>query len=483
MQVQELHQLLKRLVSLTEENEWVEFKCNNFNPKIIGELISALSNGACLHDQEYGYLIYGVKDESQGISGTNFKPKKTKVGGEDIEHWLLNRLNPKIHFRIYEFEYNNKPVVLFEIPAAVNQPTRFLHKAYIRIGSYKKQLIEYPEKEKKIWNKAPSEKFELEMAMRNLSAQEVVKYLDVQSYFDLMKLPFPSTRQGILEKFASENLIVEDRGEYHITNLGGILFAKNLNQFDALSRKAVRVIAYEGKNRIKILKDITDIKSYAIGFAGLIEYINDKLPSNAEIGKALRKTVRMYPEIAVRELVANAIIHQDFSMTGTGIAVEIFPDRIEITNPGKPVITTMRFIDEYQSRNEKLASFLRRIGICEEQGSGIDKVILNVELFQLPAPEFLEMEKHTKVILYAYQKLKDMSRNDKIRACYQHACLKYVSNEKMTNKSLRERFKIDARNSAIASRIIDATLKAGFIKFDDPENTSKKYAQYIPAWA
>lgn len=247
------------------------------------------------------------------------------------------------------------------------------------------------------------------------SVQEVVKYLDVQSYFDLMKLPFPSTRQGILEKFTSENLIVEDRGEYHITNLGGILYAKNLNHFEALSRKAVRVIVYEGKNRIKILKDITDIKGYAIGFAGLIEYINDKLPSNAEIGKALRKTVRMYPEIAVRELVENAIIHQDFSMTGTGIAVEIFPDRIEITNPGKPVITTMRFIDEYQSRNEKLASFLRRIGICEEQGSGIDKVILNVELFQLPAPEFLE--------------------------------------------------------------------KAGFIKFDDPENTSKKYAQYIPVWA
>jgi predicted HTH transcriptional regulator len=483
MQTQELIHLLKKLVGLGEENEWVEFKCGNFHPNTIGELISALSNGACLHNQKYGYLIYGVEDQSHDIQGTEFKPKKTKIGGEDIEHWLLNRLNPRIDFRIYEFDFQNKPVVLIEIPAAATQPTRFLHKAYIRIGSYTKQLGEYPEKERKIWNKTPLEKFESNLVMQNLSGEEVVKFLDVQSYFDLMKLPFPSTREGILEKFAAENLIAVERGRYHITNLGGILFAKNLDHFGALSRKAVRVIVYEGKNRIKTLKDFTLSKGYAIGFEGLIEYINDKLPSNEEIGRALRKTVRMYPEIAVRELVANAIIHQNFSVTGTGTVVEIFADRIEITNPGKPVITTMRFIDEYQSRNEKLASFLRRIGICEEQGSGIDKVILNVELFQLPAPEFVDMEKHTKVILYSYQKLDEMSRNDKIRACYQHACLKYVSNEKMTNQSLRERFKIDSRNSAMASRIIDATLKAGLIKFDDPENPSKKYAKYIPVWA
>ncbi len=191
----------------------------------------------------------------------------------------------------------------------------------------------------------------------------------------------------------------------------------------------------------------------------------------------------MYPEDAVRELVANALIHQDFSETGTGPMIEIFEDRIEITNPGLPLITPLRFIDEYQSRNEELASLMRRIGICEEKGSGIDRVIALSELFQLPAPDFRVLEKHTKVILYAYKRLNDMDRQDKIRAAYQHCCLKYVSNDHMTNQSLRGRFKIEDQNSAIASRIIGDTLDAGLIKLEDPENKSRKYTRYVPVWA
>jgi len=105
----------------------------------------------------------------------------------------------------------------------------------------------------------------------------------------------------------------------------------------------------------------------------------------------------MYPEIAIRELVANALIHQDFTIRGTGPMIEIFSDRMEITNPGIPLIDTLRFIDEPpQSRNEALASFMRRVNICEEQGSGIDKIILQVKMFQLPAPDFIVTSKHTK---------------------------------------------------------------------------------------
>jgi len=325
--------------------------------------------------------------------------------------------------------------------------------------------------------------FESEIAMRNVSADDIVRLLDCQSFFDLLKLPFPTTRISVLEKLQSEKIILKELDNYHITNLGGMLFAKNLKTFDSLERKAMRVIVYDGNNKIKTKKDQFGAKGYAVGFTGLIDYINDQLPTNEEIGKALRTTVKMYPELAIRELVANALIHQDFGERGTGPTVEIFSDRIEITNPGKPVIQTERFIDEYQSRNEKLASLMRRMGICEEKGSGIDKVIFEVEVFQLPAPKFEEFEKHTKVTMYSFQKLNEMDRNDKIRACYQHCCLKYVSNEKMTNQTLRDRFKIEQHNYSIASRIIADTMKVGLIKDDDPENTSKKFAKYIPYWA
>jgi len=190
----------------------------------------------------------------------------------------------------------------------------------------------------------------------------------------------------------------------------------------------------------------------------------------------------MYPEIAIRELVANALIHQDFSEKGFPM-IEVYSDRIEISNPGEPLINPERFIDAYVSRNEKLADLMRRLGFCEEKGSGMDKVIFYNELYQLPAINVIIAEKRTRVVLYSYKTLNETDKNEKIRACYQHACLKHVSNEKMTNQSLRERFKIEDHNYAIASRIIRDAITEGVIKEDDPSNKSRKYASYIPFWA
>jgi len=479
----ELQNITSKLFLLTTENEWLEFKQNNYSSEEIGKQISALANGACLKRQRFGFLIFGVEDTNHTIVGTNFKPHEEKVGGEDLEHWLIKMLSPKIDFRIYEYSINQMSLVLFEIPAALDNPVRFRHKAYIRIGSYTKELTEYPEKERQIWNKKSENVFETEIAKSNLSSDEIVKMLDIQKYFDLINIPYPSTRERIFERFINESFITKEQNNYSITNLGAILFAKNLFDFDRLNRKAIRIVTYNGKNRVKILKDHVEPKGYANGFEDVIEFISSQIPSNEEIGKALRKTIAMFPKLAIRELVANAIIHQDLTETGTGVLVEIFQDRIEITNPGKPLITTLRFIDEYKSRNEKLADCMRRLGICEELGSGIDKVIIETETFQLPAPEFLEMEKHTRATLFSYIDFKDMSKNDKIRCCYQHCCLKYVSNEKMTNKSLRERFKIDPRNSAMVSRIIEQTIANGLIKSDDDKSTSKKYAKYVPIWS
>ncbi|MGB3612267.1 MAG: ATP-binding protein [Elainellaceae cyanobacterium] len=283
----------------------------------------------------------------------------------------------------------------------------------------------------------------------------------------------------------AEKLIIKKPGNaYDITNLGAILFAKKLSDFERLSRKGVRVVSYEGKNRINTVREINGRQGYASGFQGLIGYINQSLPQNEVISEALRKEIRMYPEIAIRELVANALIHQNFDISGTRPIVEIFSDRVEITNPGTPLIEPDRFMDQPpRSRNESLAAFMRRASICEERGSGIDKVINVVEVFQLPAPSFKSIGSHTQAILYAYKELSDMDREDKIRACYQHACLKFVSNEKMTNSSLRGRFSISPSNSSMASRIIRDTLSAGFVKVYDPNSSSKKHISYVPIWA
>lgn len=480
---QELKILLEQLVKLPKESEWVEFKLNFHSAEEIGERISALSNGACLFNQTNGYLVFGVKDTVQTIEGTTFKPSETKQKGQELENWLHQYLDPRIDFRIYEFKYNDKDIVIFEIPATLHQPVKFNREGYIRVGTYTRKLHEFPEKEAKIWNKKTTKTFEEEIAKRNVTSDDVIQLLDTQAFFELLKLPYPTKREGVLQKLESEKFIKSISGKYQITNLGAILIAKNIDEFDSLARKAVRVIVYQGKNRVYTEREQVGKKGYAVGFEGMINWINSQLPANEEIGKAFRKEARMYPEIAIRELVANALIHQDFRESGTGTMIEIFQDRIEFTNPGLPLITTNRFIDEYQSRNEALASFMRRIGICEEKGSGIDKVIFQSELYQLPAPDFQAMEKHTKTIMFSFKELNDMDKNDKVRATYQHACLCYVSNEKMTNQSLRDRFKIEEKNSAIASRIIRDALQSNLIKEDDPDSRSRKFARYIPFWA
>lgn len=281
----------------------------------------------------------------------------------------------------------------------------------------------------------------------------------------------------------NEGLVVETGRDFAITYLGAILFARTLTDFEKIAHKAPRVIVYEGKSKLSTLSDKPGTKGYAVGFSGLVGYINDMLPSNEVIEQALRKTVKVYPDIAIRELVANALIHQDFSETGATVTVEIYLDRIEFTNPGLPNIPIDRFIDENKTRNEVLANLLRRLGICEEKGSGIDKVISSVELYQLPAPDFRVGEKKTSVLLFAPKEIGNMNKRDRIRACYQHCCLKYVMNDTVNNSSLRARFGLKDGNADLASRILRDTLKQELIKLDDPDNISRKYAQYIPYWA
>lgn len=489
MTEKELHKIIERLLKLPKECEWVEFKLNFQNEKNnkseedVGKYLSALSNGACLQNESFGYLVFGINDKTLQAEGTSFRPKLHKVGNEELEHWLLQRTFPRVDILIFEVVYQEKLISLFQIQAANGQPTCFSNSDYIRVGSITRSLKDFPEKEKKIWTKTPKQIFEKGTALQVQDAADIVQLLDTQCYFDLLKIPYPTNRDAVIEKFISEKFIKQSSSGYIITNLGAILFAKNLSDFDTVKRKAVRVIQYAGKNKINTLKDQEGKMGYAAAFERLINYINDLLPSNEIIKQALRDTVTMYPEIAIRELVANALIHQDFEEKGTGPMVEIYSDRIEISNPGLPLITPTRFIDEYQSRNEDLAAMMRRFRICEEKGSGIDKVVFHIELYQLPAYDIQIQEKHTKVILFAYQKFSDMDKGDRIRACYQHACLKYVMNEKMSNATLRERFKIADENAAMVSRIIKDTYEARLIKEEDPENTSRKYVKYIPIWA
>lgn len=480
----EIKTIITDIQASPKECEWVEIKQNNSNPQLIGEYISALSNGAAYMGQSKDYLVFGLKDDTHEIVGTDYNPQNEKIGNQELENWIATQLSPRIDFVIHNnIIINGKRVVLFVIESAGNTPVKFKGVAYTRVGSYKKNLSDHPEIERKIWQNTHNNCFETKIAKSGLNADEVLALIDYASVFKLLHIPFPETKTAILDRLAEEKLIHKRASCYDITNLGAILFATNLQSFEMLSRKAVRVIFYKRTNKLHAIREQVGNKGYAIGFEGLVNYINERLPINEEIGKVLRKDNPIYPEIAIREFVANALIHQDFYIGGMSPMIEIYANRMEISNPGKPLIDVLRFIDHTPiSRNEHLASIMRRMNFCEERGSGVDRALHQCELYQLSAPDFIKDDFSTKVVMFTPQTLRQMNREDKIRACYQHCCLKYVAGEKMTNESLRGRLEISDANYSIASRIISDTISANLIRLDD-KNKSRKYAQYVPIWS
>lgn len=469
----------------SSEHALVEFKRGNVDPKVIAKYCSALSNAARIEDKEFAYVLWGIDDITHDVVGTDFNPDGVKGESNTVlQLWLAQRLKPSIAFNFRRIQHPEGMVVLLEIPAASSAPVAFDDIAYVRIGSATPKLTDYPERQQKLITNLRPYVWEKGIVKQFIDSDEVLRLLDYPSYFRLTSQNLPDNKAGILERLSSDQLIQKDVGErWNITNLGAILFANDLQQFDiSVSRKAVRFIAYKGKNRATTVTHRQDgQRGYAVGLEGLVKYINDLLPVNEHIGEAFREPRPLFPEIAIRELVANALIHQDMTIQGAGPQIELFEDRMEITNPGEPLVQTDRMIDlPPRSRNAMLGALMRRMRLCEEQGSGLDKVIASVELYQLPPPKFQSEENSMQVIIYAPRTFAEMTPEERIRACYQHSVLKWLSGERMKNASLCERLAIDKKNAAQASGVLKGALKAGYIKPAEDDNVR---SGYLPAWA
>jgi predicted HTH transcriptional regulator len=437
-----------------------------------------------MSDEHFAYVVWGVRDGTHQAVGTTFEPGTQKENNQPLDLWLAQRLQPAIDFRFETIDYHGTRLVLLTIPAASTAPVEFDRTAFVRIGNATPRLSDHPERLKALWAKLQPYAWETGVAVQFLTGDEVLLKLDYASYFDLTAQPLPDNRVGIFEKLVADRLIQPDAGgHWNITNLGAVLFAKRLSDFSpSIARKAVRFVAYDGMNRANTVTHRTDgQRGYAAGFKGLVEYIDGLLPRNEHIGKAFREEQPLYPSIAIRELVANALIHQDMTIMVAGPLIELFSDRMEITNPGKPLVSPDRFLDlPPRSRNEVLASLMRRMRLCEEQGTGIDKVIFHVELHQLPPPDFRTEGDAVRTVLFAPRRFAEMTPDERIRACYQHAALRFVSGDRMKNSTLCERFGIDPKNASQASVIIGQCQKAGLIRPADPTHPR---SGYVPFWA
>lgn len=479
-----IDKLVYELMALPHETQWVEFKHNNYDPKMIGQDISALANGAALQDKEYAYFVWGIEDNTHEIKGTEYDLQSLKKGAQELENWLRSLLSPHADFEFEKVIMDEKTVGVMTIKAAENLPVSFEKTEYIRIGSYTKQLKDFPAVQARLWNKLQNKIFEEQIARRDLTSDEVLNLLQYEVYFDRLDTPRPVLPENILHFLSEDTIVVkQDNGLYGITNLGAILFARRLSDFPRISRKAVRIVQYEGKDKLNLLRESPEKnRGYAVVFEDTIQYIEAIIPSKEIIVDGIRKKQAAFPSLAIREIVANALIHQDFSISGAGPTIEVFSNRIEVTNPGRSLVDTFRIVDTPpRSRNEKLSALMRRMGICEELGTGWDKIVIECEINRLPAPRMEIYEESTKVVLFSEVKFSNLSIEDRVWGCYLHACIKYLQGEYLTNSSLRARFGLKESSSGMVSRIIKEAVDNKFIRPFDPD-TAPRYMKYIPIW-
>ena len=135
------------------------------------------------------------------------------------------------------------------------------------------------------------------------------------------------------------------------------------------------------------------------------------------------------------------------------------------------------------SRNEQMAQLMLQLGLCERRGSGVDRAVEAMEKMLLPAYKAENGSDFTRVTLYPKKSVSDLTKEERIEACYQHCCLAYADNETMNNQSVRERFGLNKNQGTIASHIIADTVAKGLIKSSNPDSDSRKFVSYVPFYA
>lgn len=475
--------LLERLCQEPSETAWVEFKENNGDPDLIGRVISAGANAAILAGRDRAFIVFGVRNSDHAAVGTSLRLSQIKKGGENLENWLARMLSPSLMLEVIDFEHAGLNFGIIAIETSYERPVRFASAEWIRVGENTKKLSEFPEHERALWLATGRRKFEDAVALSHQTGDQVFNLLDVATYYVLSRMPRPTDKEEILSTFCKQGFLKDDlEGTYDITNLGALLFAKNVEEFPSIERKTVRVIRYAGRDKRKSTQEIEGKKGYAVGFSGLLQHVKTLLPYDEQYREGIRVEEAVYPEIALREVIANAMIHQDFTVSGTCPVVDIYQDRIEITNPGNSLIELDRIIDERRSRNEKLAGAMRSLRLCEERGGGLDKALMEIEELNLPAPAFHSSSDSMRVVLFGPRPFRQLAKSEKMRACFYHCIIKWIASDPMSNASLRERFRLADDEYQVVSTIISESVKAGRIKPLE-EGQGKRNARYIPYFA
>lgn len=365
-----------------------------------------------------GKMVFGVSDDKQVVGTQAFAdPAKT-------EHDIHNRIGLRCTFETLQAD--GKRVLILHIPrSVVGHPTSYEGRYWMRSGESLAPMS--PERLRELLNEgAPSYLDENEPGTH--SWDEIKLLPAVERYYELIGSRMPGEETQIRD-FLRMHFVERtafDASLFYIRRLGAITLARSLNDFPDVEHHTIRVMRLRGTSITDMVFDRTYSKGYAVVFDDIIDQINALLPVNEDFADGLRDEHRDFSLVAVREIVVNACVHQDFMEHG-----------------------------------------------------GIDRALENIEKQQTDAPEFIVKTRSTTVELRK-GRFEDMGMKERVNAAYLHCCLQTAKGGFLTNSSLRERFGLSKAKTAVTSQVIAAAVDAGLIFLDPATKGSRRTARYLP---
>ncbi len=450
------------------------------NKERFAEHVSAFANHG-----KGGFLVFGVTQDGKkaGIEPSEVKETIAKVG-----NIVREGLEPACvidHFA-EKLESSNRVLLYIYIQEATQKPVHLRGKgldfSFIRSAGQTRKMNENEIRSALLQSRTL--RFE-ELTISSSESDDILEEIDIEPVCQRLKLPFSGEPERRGEIMVNLKFAVRAAHAFLPTYLGVLVAGRDFKKVPGCEHYGVRLTRYKGTAKLEADHDKFYLAGFVHSFDQLINDIASLIPKSEVIEKATRKQVPLYPEIALRELIANAVIHRDYSRTDSYVQVDVYDNRIEITNPGSllPDMMIDRLIDQHpRARNEILAARMRELGFCEERGSGIDKAAFALEVYGLPAVHFINKPDSFQAILYAPKPYKAMGNEERLRTAYQHTCLHYVMGQVVTNASLRTRLKLTKQQSQLASTLIRKAIEARLIKVANP-GASPRYIHYVPYWA
>ena len=365
--------VIQNILKYSKEEEWFEFKENWFDAQGIGEYISALSNAAAICKKDFAYLIWGINDKTHEITGTTFNFRRD-IKNEPLEHFLARQTTPDIAFAFYEVFFEERRLILLEIPKAKQIPTTFNNVRYIRIGSSKVNVAKYPEREAKLFEILR----EKEKTIQNTPSEyQELTFEKLFTYY---------AGKGItlkLETFKQNLGLLTQEGEY---NLMAQLLSDN-------SYISLRVSIFTGKTKGSPLYSVKEFgySCILLSLDKVLEYADVINIIQTDESKRIvtRKDVPLFDMSAFREAIVNAFVHNKW-VDGNAPMITVYSNRVEILSRGtldsKQTIEGF-YMGESIPVNQRLSDIFLQLHISERSGRGVPKII---ELYSKDVFEFRE---------------------------------------------------------------------------------------------